>query len=405
MPAKKGLNLLYPLVISIIIVLGLVAALISIDSTAQEIYEEALDDRAELKEKNDQFREARAEILSLKELISAGGEVRPEIIRGTHFQDWKDQVERIAKERGTEVGESKSEYTNLVEIYDEMKEELLWQSGEIARLKSERTGARQDIETERATKEDLRREKDAQVTDLQEQLTREQNSRQEDNRRNSGEIQRLVDQAGEQANQMEETRRSYRVRVAELQSLLSEKDDRITELVKKQAETLATAEPDGEILHADNQMSLAWINLGRTHGLPRGLPFDVFQVKKGGRRKLKGRIEVLDLEDHMAKVAIVQTVDATDPIVKGDYVISPLFDKSEQKIFVLVGEMVNADYGRQEIIRKIVEAGSKVDAEVTVQTDYIVAGKDAELLPEFQRALQLGIRVMREGELLKFLAP
>lgn len=407
MPAKKGFNLLYPLVISIVINLGLIAAVIMTDSKVKEAQDIAAKAERQASDRKSAAMKLRSEITVLRELIEGEDkEVVPEVVRNRVMVDWKDLVRKIAEERGTESErEGRPEYTNLLEVYDEMKEELDWQSQEIARLKTQRDAATNDLQQERDSKEDLRQEKDSQIQDLQGQITREQNAHQEDNRKNSAEIQRLVDEKGELAQQREEMRHSFEIKIAELESLLSERDLRIAKLVKKQEKTLATAAPDGEILYADNLMRRAWIDLGRTHGLTRGLPFDVFQIQKGGRRKLKGRIEVLDVEDHLASVSIVQTADTRDPIVKGDFIISPLFDKSEQKVFVLLGEMVNVMYSHQEMVRKIEDAGSKVDEKVTVETDYVVAGKDAELLPEFQKALQLGIVVMREPELLRFLAP
>ncbi|MCZ6688026.1 MAG: hypothetical protein O7H41_00275 [Planctomycetota bacterium] len=406
MAAKKSFNLIYPLVVSIMLNLGLIGLVFSVDSKLKEQTDIARAETSEAKDSKEATRKAQREARILKELITGSreGSVSPEIIKGTHFRDWTEQARRIAELRGTDPGEIR-EITNLQEVYDVMKEDLLWQAEEIARLKTDRSGARNEVDAERTSKEELRTEKDSQLKDLSEQLTREQNSHQEDNRSNSSEIQRLTDDKGDLAASREELRRSYEIKVAELETLLSEKEQRIATLVKKQEQTLATASPDGEVLFADNEMRLAWIDLGRTHGITRGLPFDVYQVQKGGRRKHKGRIEILDVEDHLSTVSIIQTVDGRDPIVKGDFVISPLFDKTEQKIFVMLGEMVNPQYSEQEIIRKIEDAGGKVDSQVTVETDYIVAGKHAEDLPAFEKALQLGIRVMREPELLRFLAP
>ncbi len=406
MAAKKGFNFLYPLVICIVLIIGLTAFAISMNS---DIEDARRLHKAEVKKRRDKEsdnKDLQNEVWALREFITGKDDqaVAMEVMKSTLFEDFSDLKEILLAEQG-DPAQGRKEYTYLEEFYGDVKEDLRSQSQAIAALRTDKKTAQTDLAVERQAKQKLRDDKDLTIKGLDTKLTEEQNARQEENRKNTGEIQRLIDEKADIANSQELMRRDLHLQIAERDTEISRLSDRIKSLVKKQELTLATAEPDGEIVFADNEMETAYIDLGRQHGLSRGLPFNVFQIEKGGRRKHKGRIEVLDLQEDMAKVAIIETVNPADPIVKGDRIISPLFSKSETQIYVLLGEMVNPRYSKAELIRKIQDAGGQVDAKVSVKTDFVVAGKDAELLPEFETALQLGIRVLRENDLLMFVAP
>ena len=408
MAAKKGFNFLYPLVICIVIIIGLAAMSINMNSTIED---ERAATRSEISKRQSQEKkneELQKEVWQLREFITGSDDqvVATETLRATLFDDFSNLKVQLQVEQGNEAAaQNRKEYTYLEEFYGDVKEDLRWQSQTIASLRTEVETLRKDLDNERVDKEKVRADKEAQIVELDTKLTEEQNARQDDNRKNTERIQVLIDEKGEIAEAQEEMRKDFQVQIAERDSRIAELGDRIKNLVKKQELTLATAEPDGEVIFVENEQLTAYIDLGRVHGLAPGLPFDVFQIEKGGRRKHKGRVEVRDLKDDWATVTITQTADVRDPIVKGDRIISPLFSKGETQIYVLLGEMVNPRYSRAEIVRKIEEAGGKVEPAVTVETDFIVAGKDHELLPEFDKALQLGIVVLREEQLLDFISP
>ncbi|MHC4660644.1 MAG: BRCT domain-containing protein [Planctomycetota bacterium] len=203
--------------------------------------------------------------------------------------------------------------------------------------------------------------------------------------------------------QIEEQQKTHNEEVAKLESHIAEREAKIRDLVKKKARDITSLNPDGEVLLADSDLGFAWIDLGRVNNIRKGLRFKVFRYIKGGRPKEKGSIEVKNVSSNTAFCAILETLDEKDPIVKGDYYISPLFDKNEQKVFVFAGELINTRYSRQELIKKIEEAGARVDPAITVETDFLVAGKDAEADEAFQRAIRLGVIIMREEELFDYL--
>ena len=147
----------------------------------------------------------------------------------------------------------------------------------------------------------------------------------------------------------------------------------------------------------------------------------MYQFIKGGRQKIKGVIEVRRVEPDMSQCAILAHVqvqdpitgnktlvpDVNDPVVKGDLIRNPFFDKDEQKIFVFLGsKTTNRSYNLPEMKRKISEFGGKVETEVTTETDFVVLlnreGVD-DWKKKFDLAASFGVVFMREDEFLEYL--
>ncbi|MBI4577649.1 MAG: hypothetical protein HY722_15410 [Planctomycetes bacterium] len=214
----------------------------------------------------------------------------------------------------------------------------------------------------------------------------------------------LTDEVGRLKRQVVQKERDFNLREARLLSKINELKEKIDDIVKKEERTLASTQPDGEVVYSDNKIGFAWIDLGKKHGIRKGMVFEVVQFVKGGRQATKGRVEVKSVDTDKAQVAILETVDASDPIVRGDYIKSPFFDKSEQQVFVFAGELTNTTYGRRELVRKIEEIGARVDDEVTIETDYLIVGKGYKDVEAYQQAVPLGVYIMRENELFDYLS-
>ena len=197
--------------------------------------------------------------------------------------------------------------------------------------------------------------------------------------------------------------------------------ERIRQLVKKKTKSFTEySEPDAMIVHAEPALGYTWINLGHNHGLRRNIRFQVYRFVKGGRQQVKGVIEVRRIEDDMAQCAILEdqqvrdpvtgkiiTVpDRNDPVVKGDLIRNPYFDKEEQKVFVFLGsKLQNRYYNLGEIKRRITEAGGRVDAKVSTATHFVVllSEGDEDFQIQYDRAAQFGVIFMREAELMEYL--
>lgn len=184
---------------------------------------------------------------------------------------------------------------------------------------------------------------------------------------------------------------------------LKEELGKITE-VKNRKEVVLEA--DGEITGVALNLDLAYINLGRHQRVQRGMVFTVFTMDRGGIPRPKGKIEIRNVEDDASKVGILSQASRRDPIVTGDFIANPVYRMDAAPVFVICGELER--YSREDMKRLIEENGGKVDGKVSPRTDFVVAAGDTvkyqgESLANYHEALQLGLRMMNEKELLQYL--
>jgi hypothetical protein len=299
----------------------------------------------------------------------------------------------------------KREYKNLKEMYQDLFLALDAVVSQLNLLRMQKISALADAETEKTNARTSVAELNKQIDSLRKEKGDLVNKNLSDAKQFDGEKRRLMDE--KEAVLAEKTKQEETAAISEakIRSEVSALNSRIAELTEKKRRTLAETEPDGEIVYADQKLGLAWVNLGQEDRLRRGTAFEVFQYVKGGARKIKGHVEIRAIEDtHSSQVAILDQLDAADPIVKGDLIASPFYDKKKTMHFVFVGEKLTNDrYGMEELVRRIEETGSKVDKNVNIETDFVVAIENAEQQEEFAKAVQFGVVIMREPELLEFL--
>lgn len=316
---------------------------------------------------------------------------------------------------------AKKGYDGLTNLYEDLLTELKAVIHVIPRLRAERVAALELVDQEREEKERIRREKQRQIDELRQRLTDEQDKALESARQFDQEKSRLTDEI-EKINR--EKNRAEKIQNLTISRLKSEKNtlkQRIREIIKKEKKTFELSGADGEIVFSEPQLGYAWIDIGKNNNLRPGMPFQVFRYVKGGRKRIKGRVIVKAVEADMAKVTIVEGAEIldtetnrtltlprpNDPIVKGDLIRSPLFDRDEQQVFVFLGNKVtNPTYKKKELERKIEEVGGKVDKTVTIGSDFVIllGGAEEEFADEMEKATQFGVIFMREAELLEYLS-
>ncbi len=205
---------------------------------------------------------------------------------------------------------------------------------------------------------------------------------------------------------------------ADIQAQIAVLSSRIADLLRKRQKTQSETAADGEVIHVDESLGYAWVDLGHNHGARPGMKFEVFSILKGGRKQVKGMVEIREVHDDRSQASIIEGYTIYDPelqekielprylnpIIKGDRIRSPFFDPEEEPVFVFVGEnLTNPHYSMRELTLKIQEIGGRVEDEVTIETDFVIAIERAEESTAFETALQFGINIMRERDLLKFL--
>ncbi|MDB4863592.1 MAG: hypothetical protein ACJZ8Y_08075 [Pirellulaceae bacterium] len=164
--------------------------------------------------------------------------------------------------------------------------------------------------------------------------------------------------------------------------------------------------PDGKITSINEASGTVWINVGSSDDLKPLTTFSVYpKTQLGvmrGPEDIKGRIEVLKIIDgDFAECRIVED-SINDPILLGDQIYSPLWQRGISVHFALVGFFdIDGDgkSDRDRVKNIIRSAGGVIDAElsidntqevdaanlirkggITVDTQYLVRGKTDAIL-------------------------
>ncbi len=199
----------------------------------------------------------------------------------------------------------------------------------------------------------------------------------------------------------------------------------ILEQREEQIEKIQDPTPDqfdGKIAGVHAATGTVWLNVGRAHGLQPKTSFSVFDADEPNVRaaKKKASIEVIRVVDNYRAEARITDTDYVNPVVTGDFIYSPIWDKGTKLGIALVGDMDIDNDGQDDrpYIRNLIKInGARIDAEdvdgqvqgqMTVNTRYIVVGEskldgdqqNPALVPMLNSASQLGIEQTSLNELL-----
>ncbi|MGH9362779.1 MAG: hypothetical protein ACRD2T_12765 [Thermoanaerobaculia bacterium] len=163
-------------------------------------------------------------------------------------------------------------------------------------------------------------------------------------------------------------------------------------------------DPDGRILQVVGTSQIGWIDIGRKQHLKPGIQFQVFQNIKGGKRQVKGRLEVRRVDESTSEFRIIETLDELNPIIQGDYITSPFYDPKAVPVFVIAGEgLESKDVTEDQLRSKIKSYGASINYKVDLKTSFLIALKGYEKSPLYKDARELGVAVVREREILEYM--
>lgn len=220
----------------------------------------------------------------------------------------------------------------------------------------------------------------------------------------AGQLEAKRNEMDEQVAAITKERDAYAAQVTKLTQL----NKALTERQKDTSSPTISESPDGDITWVNQRSRVVWINLGSDDRLERQTVFSVFPVDTNDSPDLsrkKGNIEVTRILDgRMAEARIVDD-NVADPILPGDKIISPVWDRGRSEGFALAGFMdIDGDgrSDRNKIRELIKQSGGRIDAEVDdkgkltgkieITTRYIILGNppdekstNPELLDNFSK--------------------
>jgi hypothetical protein len=176
--------------------------------------------------------------------------------------------------------------------------------------------------------------------------------------------------------------------VQNLEQQLAQRDARIQEL----RETLASFRPstdqfaaiqiaDGTIVRLVPGQDLVYISLGSRDRIKPGMNFAVYSRHRGVPEDGKGKatLEVNQVFETTAEAKVLSTTPG-DPIIEGDIIANPVFDRNRQFNFAVAGDF-DLDFdgqiddpAGQQVARMIESWGGKIVKTVDTRTDFVVLG-------------------------------
>ncbi len=186
--------------------------------------------------------------------------------------------------------------------------------------------------------------------------------------------------SGDIQKQRAETKRVL-TKFDELQNRYGELQERLGELQITPQELITARQADGYVVTAKPGEEVVYIDLGRDAGMVLGLQFAVYSAGSGipADGQGKARIEVVNIFDSAAECRIVE-IHGREPILEGDVVANPVFDRERSLQFMVLGRFdidgdgqVDVEGDRQ--IESLVENwGGTVARELSARVDFLVVG-------------------------------
>ena len=210
-------------------------------------------------------------------------------------------------------------------------------------------------------------------------------------------LNKKIEKVEESKNAMEKVNKDE---LNQKNSRIAQLEDRVNQLIRRQARQLENIAPDGEVLHADNEKKLIVINLGSKEHIKPGYHFEIFQIRGGGKYVSKGLIEVKEVQEKISLCYLNILLNVNDPVIPGDHIGSPIYDKYEKKRFYVAGDFKK--YQAEDVKKLIIESGGIVVDAIDLYTDFVVLGEKGTE-PAKKAAIGFGVIMMNENQLLKYL--
>ena len=142
---------------------------------------------------------------------------------------------------------------------------------------------------------------------------------------------------------------------------------------------------DGRVVRVGGLGNVAYGDLGTADGILLGMTFSIFDADELAKPlpEPKGQARVVRVMADACELQIFQT-RAQDPVVIGDLLHNPIYDRQRRLRFMLVGKIdIDGDtYDDSDQLKAMItQFGGQLDSDVTIHTDYLIAGEKPAVLP------------------------
>ncbi len=218
-----------------------------------------------------------------------------------------------------------------------------------------------------------------------------------EDRSNDDQRRNLRDEVEKISQVIAEHEKEGRRRNAELDDRISYLEARVRQLTEEQDLAKRVFKAAGEIVASAAADGFVVINRGHRQNLRNGTKFVVFE-KRGGRIVTKGVIQVIEVKDDIATARVMVESDRNDPLIAGDLLHNPIYDPDKVLHFAIRGDFMR--FSKEELAQFIKDSGDIVDPDISLRSDYLVAG--ANCRAALDQATNLGVSILSEDQMLNF---
>ena len=266
-----------------------------------------------------------------------------------------------------------------------------------------------------------------------------------------------IDRLRELKESFDTDAKKFRQQKSYEQSMLDDAKNVLTDLTQRELEhSNALSKSCGKVILSDPVHNLVIIDIGTADGVKNGYRFECYALRPGTGKASKGYLEVRRADPSKSECILVQRpvllpkdalseyvaqepeelyspyqagkagvvqplagapkaaqigMNAADPIVEGDLLQNPFFAPHKSYTFYIAGskELVNERqksairYRAPEIEAVVNFYGGKVAKTPDINVDCVIAQKNPKEDPQYQKCLDLGLPVLYEWELFRFL--
>jgi len=286
------------------------------------------------------------------------------------YADVKDQPTTV------QIASMKDAVTVLQRRIGELVGRVGQVEGAKAGVDTELATAKGELEAVKTQHEQEMAQKDANYAKEKTDLTTARDDAVKSQGQLSEQLQRLQDRMIAKDRENRTQKDALDRKVTEQVNTINELRKRIEGFIKLPTESAV----DGRIISVGESGAVAYGDLGKDDGILMGMTFSIFSPSELGKDEAapKGSARVVKILDHSCEMRVFQAA-GQDPVVVNDLLHNPIYDRQRRLHFVLAGRMYVDDDTEDdtEALKAMIQKfGGKVDANVSLQTDYLVLGEE-----------------------------
>jgi len=214
------------------------------------------------------------------------------------------------------------------------------------------------------------------LNDEKKRLAEARQSAEDLSQRLKEDMQRLQDRLVVDRRAWDTEREAFKRELMKLQNQLKD----MGQIVAKFREVPSESGVDGHIVSIGQEVGVAYADLGKGDGVLLGMPFSIFSPNELGKPvpQPKANARIIKIMDNASELRIYE-MQGENPVVAGDVLHNPVYDRQRRMRFVLVGKMdIDGDGidDTEELKALIQQFGGRIDDQLTVQADFLVVGEE-----------------------------